>query len=226
MERFSVVVCGFDRYEGVAVNPALEVPRMLAEQGLGEPVDADDPLADVSVSIDAVSIPVSFTKSWPALHEAIEAARPQIVIAMGLKRAARGIALERCATNRVGDDRPDADNMTPQRDTINPDGPAAYWTRLPLRAILADFTEGGIPATLSSDAGTFVCNSLFYQLLDWSTRQERVIAGFVSLPPVNESGDRSTPGLALAEQVRAGRAVVREAVRYWREPSSADILIA
>ncbi|NMN00199.1 peptidase C15 [Bifidobacterium sp. DSM 109958] len=226
MERFNVVVCGFDRYDGVEVNPALEVPRALAERGLGAPVDADDPLADAEVSISAVPIPVSFTKSWPALLAAIEASRPQIVVAMGLKRAARGIALERCATNRVGDDRPDADNMIPRHEVINPDGPAAYWTRLPLRAILADFTEGGIPATLSSDAGTFVCNSLFYQLLDWSVRQERVIAGFVSLPPVNESGDRSMPGLSLEEQIRAGRAVVREAVRYWREPSSADILIA
>lgn len=226
MERFNVVVCGFDRYDGIAVNPAYEVPRALAQQGLGPVDDPDDPLYGVDVSINAVSIPVSFAKAWPTLLEAIEATSPQIVIAMGLKRAARGIALERCATNRVSDDRPDADNMTPQHDTINPSGPASYWTRLPLRSILADFTEGGIPATLSSDAGTFVCNSLFYQLLDWSARQNRVIAGFVSLPQVNETGDRAMPGLPLAEQVKAGQAVAREAVRYWQEPSSADILIA
>ncbi|KAA8818372.1 pyroglutamyl-peptidase I [Bifidobacterium vespertilionis] len=226
MERFNVVVCGFGQYEGVTVNPAYEVPRALATQGLGVPVDEDDPLNDVDVAVSAVSMPVSFTKSWPVLHEAIEATNPRIVVAMGLKKAARGIALERCATNRVGDDRPDADNVTPTYETINPDGPAAYWTRLPLRAILADFTAGNIPATLSSDAGTYVCNSLFYQLLDWTASQERVISGFVSLPMVNESGDRSTPGLPLNQQIEAGRAVIREAVRYWRQPSSADILIA
>lgn len=226
MERFNVVVCGFDHYDGVKVNPSFEVPRAIAERGLGVPADADDPLAGVRVTVNAVSMPVSFTKSWPVLHEAIEATAPQIVVAMGLKRAARGIALERCATNRVSDDRPDVDNMLPRQDVINPDGPAAYWTRLPLRAILADFTADGIPSTLSSDAGTYVCNSLFYQLLDWAAAQERVVAGFVSLPQVNESGDRAMPGLPLAQQVRAGQAVIREAVRYWLQPSSAEILIA
>ncbi|WP_291527008.1 pyroglutamyl-peptidase I [Bifidobacterium sp. UBA744] len=224
MERINVVVCGFDHYDGVEVNPAYEVPKALAE--LGVPVDADDELADVVVDISAVTMPVSFTKAWPALLETIKATRPQIVVAMGLKRAARGIALERCATNRVGDGRPDADNMTPQRDTIDPHGPAAFWTRLPLRAILADFTADGIPATLSSDAGTYVCNSLFYQLLDWSAEQERMVAGFVSLPPVNESGDHAMPGLPLDQQIKAGQDVIRQAVRYWREPSSAGILIA
>ncbi|KAB8292691.1 pyroglutamyl-peptidase I [Bifidobacterium avesanii] len=226
MERFNVVVCGFDHYDGVEVNPAYEVPRALAERGLGGPVDADDPLRDADVTVNAVSMPVSFTKSWPALHEAIEATRPRIVVAMGLKRAARGIALERCATNRVSDDRPDVDNMTPQHDVINPSGPAAYWTRLPLRSILADYTTAGIPATLSSDAGTYVCNSLFYQLLDWAASQERVVAGFVSLPQVNESGDRSKPGLPLDQQVKAGQMAIREAVRYWRQPSNAEILLA
>ena len=224
MERINVVVCGFDHYDGIDVNPAYEVPKALAEVGM--PVDGDDVLADVAVNISAVTMPVSFTKAWPTLLEAIEATQPQIVVAMGLKRAARGIALERCATNRVSDDRPDADNMTPQRDTIDPQGPAAFWTRLPLRAILADFTADNIPATLSSDAGTYVCNSLFYQLLDWSVEQERVIAGFVSLPQVNESGNRAMPGLPLSQQIRAGQDVIRQAVRYWREPSSADILIA
>lgn len=224
MERINVVVCGFDHYDGIGVNPAYEVPKALAEVGM--PVDDDDALADVAVNISAVTMPVSFTKAWPTLLEAIEATQPQIVVAMGLKRAARGIALERCATNRVSDDRPDADNMTPQRDTIDPQGPAAFWTRLPLRAILADFTADNIPATLSSDAGTYVCNSLFYQLLDWSVEQERVVAGFVSLPQVNESGNRATPGLPLSQQIRAGQDVIRQAVRYWREPSSADILIA
>ena len=67
--------------------------------------------------------------------------------------------------------KPDADNVIPRREPIDPNGPAAYWTRLPLRSILNDFTDDSIPATLSSDAGTFVCNSLFYNLLNWTATQ-------------------------------------------------------
>ena len=121
--------------------------------------------------------------------------------------------------------RPDADNALPRFEPIIKDGPAAYWTRLPLRAIINDFARDGIPATLSSDAGTFVCNSLFYQLLHWTATQDRVLAGFVSFPPIN-GGSRLQNGLDLRQQVRAGRDVVRETVRYYLQPSSGDILIA
>ena len=80
-------------------------------------------------------------------------------------------------------------------------------------------------ATLSSDAGTFVCNSLFYNLLNWTATQERVLGGFVSFPPVVPAHS-SQHGLPLDQQIAAGRDVVREAVRYYLKPSSSDILIA
>ncbi len=99
----------------------------------------------------------------------------------------------------------------------------AYYQRM--NGIINDFARDGIPATLSSDAGTFVCNSLFYQLLHWTATQDRVLAGFVSFPPIN-GGSRLQNGLDLRQQVRAGRDVVRETVRYYLQPSSGDILIA
>lgn len=168
MRELNVVISGFDHYGDVEVNPAVEVPKAIAEQGLGVSSAPDDPLEQVAVTVHAVSIPVSFAKAWPTLKETIEATKPNIVIATGLKHAARGVMLERCATNLMDAIRPDADNVTPRREPIDPNGPAAYWTRLPLRSILNDFTDDSIPATLSSDAGTFVCNSLFYNLLNWT----------------------------------------------------------
>ena len=101
--------------------------------------------------------------------------------------------LERCATNLMDTAKPDADNVTPRREPIDPDGPAAYWTRLPLRSILNDFADDSIPATLSSDAGTFVCNSLFYNLLNWTATQERVLGGFVSFPLAESHPDAPKP---------------------------------
>ncbi|KAA8828448.1 pyroglutamyl-peptidase I [Bifidobacterium myosotis] len=225
MRELNVVMSGFDHYDGVEVNPAYEVPTALAAQGLGDPSGPDDSLGSVEVTIHAVSLPVSFAKAWPTLLEAIEAVHPDIVIATGLKHAARSVMLERCATNLMDAARPDADNVIPRREPIDPDGPAAYWTRLPLRSILKDFTIDSIPATLSSDAGTFVCNSLFYNLLNWMSTQDRVLGGFVSFPLVGPAHS-SQHGLPLDQQIDAGRDVVRETVRYYLKPSNADILIA
>ena len=195
MRELNVVISGFDHYDGVEVNPAVEVPKAIAEQGLGVSSAPDDPLEQVAVTVHAVSIPVSFAKAWPTLKETIDAIKP------------------------------DADNVIPRREPIDPNGPAAYWTRLPLRSILNDFTDDSIPATLSSDAGTFVCNSLFYNLLNWTATQEQVLGGFVSFPPVVPAHS-SQHGLPLDQQIAAGRDVVREAVRYYLKPSSSDILIA
>ena len=202
MRELNVVISGFDHYDGVEVNPAVEVPKAIAEQGLGVSSAPDDPLEQIAVTVHAVSIPVSFAKAWPTLKETIEATKPNIVIATGLKHAARGVMLERCATNLMDAIRPDADNVTPRREPIDPNGPAAYWTRLPLRSILNDFTDDSIPAT-----------------------QERVLGGFVSFPPVVPAHS-SQHGLPLDQQTAAGRDVVREAVRYYLKPSSSGILIA
>ena len=186
------------------------VPAAVAKQW-ADPAQSqaisEELLQDIAVTVTNVTLPVSFAKAWPTLLEAIEQAKPDIVIATGLKRTSRGILLERCATNLM--------------DAAKP---AAYWTRLPLRSILHDFAKHEIPAALSSDAGTFVCNSLFYHLLNWSAGQERrILSGFVSLPIVN--GRPHERGLSIEQQTAAVDDVLRESVRYFLQPSSSDILL-
>ncbi len=227
MQQINIVISGFAPYEGIDVNPAVLVPAAVVEQWADPAVSqavSEDLLQDVSITVTNVTLPVSFANAWPTLLEAIERTKPDIVIATGLKRTSRGILLERCATNLMDAARPDADNVIPERRPIDPDGPAAYWTRLPLRSILRDFAKHEIPATLSSDAGTFVCNSLFYHLLDWSASQpKRILSGFVSLPIVNERPHER--GLSVEQQTAAVDDVLRESVRYFLQPSSGDILL-
>ena len=213
MQQINIVISGFTPYEGIDVNPAVLVPAAVAKQW-ADPAQSqaisEELLQDIAVTVTNVTLPVSFAKAWPTLLEAIEQAKPDIVIATGLKRTSRGILLERCATNLM--------------DAADPEGPAAYWTRLPLRLILRDFAKHEIPAALSSDAGTFVCNSLFYHLLNWSAGQERrILSGFVSLPIVN--GRPHERGLSIEQQTAAVDDVLRESVRYFLQPSSSDILL-
>ncbi|KFI68275.1 pyroglutamyl-peptidase I [Bifidobacterium magnum] len=226
MQELNVLVSGFNPYHDVDDNPSLLVPQTLAQQGLDyDPTDVNDPLYNVNVHIHSVMLEVSFTKAWPLLRETIEQVKPQIVIATGLKRASRGILLERCAENKKDTSRPDADNIIPTRPKIDENGPAAYWTGLPLRAILQAFTADHIPATLSSDAGTFVCNALFYRLQDWMTHHDHMLAGFVNLPLINEQ-PHPQHGLPLRSQVTAVQDMVRETVRYYvRNGNGGELLI-
>lgn len=231
-----VVISGFDPYEGIAENPSHIVPEALAEQGVAaDSSDEDDVLHDEEVSVQAVMLPVSFDEAWPHLKAELERVHPDIVIATGLKSAARGILLERCAVNLVDADPTaptghpvDSDksagaalsphsavgtSLSVSKRVIDSDGPAAFWTRLPLRSILENFGRDEIASALSSDAGTFVCNSLFYNLMKWTSRQSRVLSGFVSLPVIAGSA-HSQHGLTVSQQVCACRDVVRQAARY------------
>ncbi|KFI46477.1 pyroglutamyl-peptidase I [Bifidobacterium boum] len=224
MKQINVVMSGFAPYEGIDINPCLEVLRALERDGIDALSEHDESFADVQVQIHTVMLPVSFAKAWPMLLETIDRTHPDIVIATGLKRAARGMQLERCATNLMDAAKPDADNRRPRRMPIDPQGPAAYWTRLPLRSILKAFAGHGIAATLSSDAGTYVCNSLFYNLLNWAVTRDHVIGGFLNFPTVNEQ-PHPQHGLPLAQQIAAARDVVHETVRYYLQPSSGEMLL-
>ena len=98
------------------------VPAAVAKQW-ADPAQSqaisEELLQDIAVTVTNVTLPVSFAKAWPTLLEAIEQAKPDIVIATGLKRTSRGILLERCATNLMDAAKPDADNVIPPRRPID-----------------------------------------------------------------------------------------------------------
>jgi pyroglutamyl-peptidase len=234
MNQLKVIISGYENYEGVDVNPSKEVPSSIANHAselchfLEE---RDDSFKGLDLKIKAVSLPISFEKAWPMLHEAIEEFQPNIVISTGLKRKVRSIAMERCAVNiKNTAQKSESEERLSSSDNepIDVQGPAAYWTRLPLRSILQEFAKHNIAATLSSDAGTYVCNAVFYSLLHWTRKHPDVLAGFVSLPPVVDSVslENRSLGLPLEQQIQAGKDVVQEAVRYYMQPSSSDMLIA
>ena len=118
MQQINIVISGFTPYEGIDVNPAVLVPAAVAKQW-ADPAQSqaisEELLQDIAVTVTNVTLPVSFAKAWPTLLEAIEQAKPDIVIATGLKRTSRGILLERCATNLMDAAKPDADNVIPPR---------------------------------------------------------------------------------------------------------------
>ncbi|WP_018143380.1 pyroglutamyl-peptidase I [Alloscardovia criceti] len=205
MENYRVVVCGFEKYEGVEQNPSRLVAETLADEGIS--------LDNATVSITCVLLPLSFAHAWPTLKAALDQVKPHMVLASGLKTHARTIALERCATNIIDASRPDADNVQPKDTRILESGPAAYWTGLPLRAVSEQFAAHDIPVTFSSDAGTFVCNSLFYELLDWSSHQENAYAGFVSFPHV-EKQVGYTQGMKLYVMVNAARDIITTTLNF------------
>jgi pyroglutamyl-peptidase len=188
-----VLMTGFDAFDGERVNPALETVKTL------------DGYKDKGIQIVAKEVPTVFRASIKTLEEAIEAEKPDVVICVGQAGGRTHITPERVAIN-VDDARiPDNQGNQPIDEAIVKNGPVAYWSTLPIKRIVKNLRENGIPAEVSNTAGTFVCNHLFYGLMHYlQCNAPHVRGGFIHIPFLPEQTvNKLAPSMAL-ETIAAG----------------------
>lgn len=195
MKPAPILLTGFEPFGGDTVNPSALVAQALHGQRIG------------GVPVHALCLPCVFGEALALLNAAVVRQRPQLVLALGLAAGREGLTLERVAINV--DDARIADNAgaLPIDEPVVPGGPAAYFSRLPIKAIVAALNEAGMPASVSQTAGTFVCNHVFYGLMHMLRRRPRTRGGFMHLPllPQQAAAHSGAPSLRLDQQVAGVR---------------------
>jgi len=197
-----ILLTGFAPFDVEAINPSWEAARRLA----GEDIEGH--------RVVAVQLPVTFEHSLPPLRKAIADVRPGLVLCLGQAGGRSRISLERVAINLQDARIPDNDGARPIDCAVEPGGPAAYFSNLPLKAMLAALTEAGIPAEISHSAGTFVCNHVFYGLMHELRACPGLRGGFVHVPylPAQAARHPAAPSLGLDLIVDALRMALRAAL--------------
>ncbi|MCS0613713.1 pyroglutamyl-peptidase I [Massilia kyonggiensis] len=198
----TVLLTGFEPFNGAAINPSWEAVRAL------------DGWSGPGFAVVARQLPCVFGTALDVLRESIAGVKPDIVIAVGQAGGRSEISLERVAINV--DDASIRDNAgnQPVDTPVAADGPAAYFTTLPVKAIVKALRLRGFPSGVSQTAGTFVCNHVFYGLMHQAVGQS-VKAGFIHVPFLPEqAADRPErpPSMALRDIVDALRIAVEVAV--------------
>ncbi len=165
-----------------------------------EPFGAHDvnPSALVAEALDGVVLPVSFARASGALRAAIDERDPELVVCFGLADGATAISVERFAHNLDEADAVDNEGAGGSGSPIDPNGPLALPSSLPVDAIVAALRAEEIPAAVSRDAGGYLCNHIFYVLMGELGPGRR--GGFVHVPGLNV--------LPLEVQIRAARTIV------------------
>ena len=186
------LVTGFDAFGGEAVNPSsLAVGRLKKRIG--------------GIVVHTVQLPTSYAQSAKVLLAAIEKTSPHIVLCVGQAGGRSELCLERVAIN-VQDARiRDNDGKQPIDKPVVKNGPAAHFATLPIKACVAEMRKAGLPAAVSNTAGTFVCNHIFYALMDIAAGHPIPMrGGFLHIPYVPEQAVRlgGAPSMALADIVR------------------------
>ncbi len=205
----NILLTGFEPFDQDTLNPSWEVARALS----GWTCEAEGRMARVH----ALQLPCAFGVAADALRAAMQECEPELVVCLGLAGGRTDIAPERVAIN-VDDARiPDNAGAQPIDQPVVADGPVAYWSTLPIKAIARDLRAAGIPVSVSNTAGSFVCNHVFYALMHALAQNDQglqVRGGFVHLPLLPQQAARLAggPSMALATQIEGIRQLLRTAL--------------
>jgi pyroglutamyl-peptidase len=167
--QLKILITGFEPFGGEAVNPSWEVAKLLANQQVQGAV------------LVVAQLPCVFAKSLDALAAALQLHQPQAVIALGQADGRSDFSIERVAINVCDARIPDNEGAQPIDEPVIAQGPAAYFSSLPIKKMAMHLKANGHPAAISQTAGTFVCNQVFYGL-QHLLRNTPVLSGFVHMP--------------------------------------------
>lgn len=196
---FKVLITGFEPFGEDSLNPS---------QAL---LNAKEQLHVTGVEVIGCVLPVVRYQAAEVAINAIKTHQPDLVLMFGQASGRGVITPERVAINL--DDYRIADNAghQPIDEAIIADGPAAYFTTLPVKAMVEDLQQAGIAAEVSHSAGTFVCNHLFYSIQHYLAQHD-IPSGFIHIPALPEqvpATNPSLPSLGLEPLIAAVRVMIQ-----------------
>ncbi len=166
-----ILVTGFEPFGAHTVNPSEELAKAVDGRRVGD------------FGILGAVLPVHHTDAAQRLAVTVADTRPAVVVHLGLAGGRARVALERVAVNVMDYEQPDNAGFRASGEPCVPGGPAAYFSTLPLAAMLKALVADGIPAYASNTAGTYLCNQTLYWTLHAVRQQSRPPrVGFVHFP--------------------------------------------
>ena len=197
-----LLLTAFSPFGGEKINPSLEAVKLVKDKIL-------------ETDIIKLEVPTVFGKSIKIVADAIEKEKPDYVLCIGQAGGRYGITPERVAIN-IDDARiPDNEGNQPIDRPIFADGEPAYFSNLPVKAMVEEIRKEGLPAGLSNSAGTYVCNHLMYGVLyTLSKKFKEVKGGFIHVPFIPEQtvDKPDKPSMSLTDIVRGLEAAIKAAV--------------
>jgi pyroglutamyl-peptidase len=198
-----ILISGFAPFGGRDINPTALLVEALKRDEIPYPE---------TFTVESLILPVTFEDSYLVLKEKIDNFNPDVVIAFGQAAGRSSIELEHLALNKIDADIMDNAGARPLDQMINPLGPPSYVSSLPLQGVEGALTHSGLPVKISNSAGTFVCNYLFYRLMEDNQETLR-LCGFIHVPLLPEQAQEGQPSLPF-EDLKKALSVILNYINY------------
>ena len=190
-----VLVTGFGPFPSIPHNASASLALAFA----------NSPAAP-GLEIATAIIPVIWASARSAAREAVARFQPDAILHFGVSKRAFGFEIETRAFNMSGPREDHAGVVPPEKPLIQRGKPVLMSTLPPLDLLRA-LTADGFPASLSEDAGRYLCNALFYWSLYDGETDGRLVS-FVHMPALGGEPEVE-PRLTMEEAVAGARIIVR-----------------
>lgn len=187
-----ILLTGFTPFGNEDINPSWEAVRELHGRHIG------------GHQVVARLLSTVFDESRRELEQAVGEVDPAIMLGVGQAGGRNRLSIERVAINVQDARLPDNAGAQPIDEAVIAGAPAAYFSSLPIKAMLAALLAEGLPAEISNTAGTYVCNHVAYLMLHLAAQHPGVRAGFIHIPylPMQAARLAQAPSMAQGDVVR------------------------
>ena len=185
----NVLITGFESFADNTENPSESLALALDGEHLRE-----------GTLVQGLVLPVDFEHCFEELARELEGIiaqhgeAPKAIVCLGLSQKAKIFQLEKVAINFQYAKISDNAGHSPRGNKIRPTGPDAYFSNVPVEKWVEQLNAEPIEKNedpcygLSLSAGSFVCNTLYYHLLDYlqqsSERFSQTQALFCHVPSI------------------------------------------
>ncbi len=205
----TLLITGFEPFGGDPLNPS----AMLAEALEGSVIAGH--------RVHGRVLPCVFTDALLALDSAIDETRPTLVLCTGLAAGRSELSFERVAINLIDARIADNAGAAPIDERVLRSKRDAWFTSLPVKAMAQACEDVGVSAALSLSAGSFVCNAVFFglmQRIDHERRRGRKLrGGFMHVPMLGASTSHQSATMTLDDMQRGTRAALAAALRHVKD---------
>ncbi|ACV08886.1 Pyroglutamyl-peptidase I [Jonesia denitrificans DSM 20603] len=192
-----ILMTSFEPFDGDTYNPSMDVVAF-----------AEQELITRGHHVVSTVLPCAFDPAQHRVWELMERWKPALTVNVGVAAGRPNLTIERVAINLIDARIPDNHGNQPVDKPVVVDGPAAYFTRFPIKRAISALQAQGHTAEVSYSAGTYVCNHVMYSAAHALTRvntNARSVFVHVPMPDADSRGERcARDGSALVTLAETG----------------------
>lgn len=166
-EKPVILLTGFSSFPGAPLNPTKVTLQSMRHAEIEMP--------------PSIVFPVSYRIVDKYLDRILDAVAPDIVVSLGLSYEAKGFTLESHAYNETDQQSVDIHDTIPE-STISENTTEMLSSHIPLDRVYDHLQSRDIPVSRSSDPGRYLCNYLYYKVMDKFKNDRSKWSCFVHVP--------------------------------------------